>query len=140
MTKLRSGFEQETGDVGKNHGHGDQPRRNPKSELGNAGCCWAGAIAAVRAVRRGTAIDPHEADREAADRGRDERRLVRRERRQVADPGAADAEQGQDKRNEAAGGGAQGRNVAGSRQDAVAAPGYRALFGQLCDFAFDDPG
>src|SRR6266545_3408159 len=114
---LVSRAKQQWGDVVEGEGRHDDHRRDPERELndaaGNRTC--AGGVVGTGALR--LPVDEVEAVAEQACRPGDEERLIGCERRQIADPGAADAEAEQDQRHDAAGRGGDGaQNTAGGDQ------------------------
>src|SRR6266851_5564346 len=100
---LGSGAKQHRGGVVEgergDHERGRDPEREPDKAVGDR--ARAGGVLSAGSAR--LPIDEVKAVTENARRGGDEERLVGSERRQIADPGAADAEGEQDQRTDAAG-------------------------------------
>src|SRR6516165_10295024 len=112
--------EQHRGEVVEGYDRQYQYRRRPQHRL-DAPPRQRPRAASVGARRFRLAIDEVVADAEAPGGRGEEDRLVGRERRQIADPGAADAEHEQGGRQDAAGrGGERAENAAGRRPPRVA--------------------
>src|SRR6516164_6416087 len=94
--------EQHRGEVIKGYGRQHQYGRRPQHRL-DAPPRQRPRAASVGAHNFGLAIDEVIADAEACGGSGEDNRLIGRERRQVADPGAADAEHEQSERQDAAG-------------------------------------
>src|SRR5215813_8205240 len=105
--------EQHRGKVIEGYGRQHQYGRRPQHRL-NTPPRQRPRAASVGAHRFRLAIDEVVADAEAPGGGGEENRLIGRERRQIADPGAADAEHEQGERQDAAGRrGERAENAAG---------------------------
>jgi hypothetical protein len=98
---LVSGEQQQRGDIVKGKGGDHEHSRDPERELDETAGDGARARGASGAGAPRLPVYEVETVSEESRRSSDEERLVRRERRKVADPGAADAEAKQDERNPA---------------------------------------
>lgn len=114
-----SGAKQKRGDVVEGEGGYDEHGGDPERDLDKATGDGTRARGAIGAGAPRLPIHEVETVSEEARRSRDEERLVRRERRKVADPGAADAEAEQDERNDAAGRGRERAENAADRDQAL---------------------
>src|SRR6516162_11080749 len=112
--------EQHRGEVVEGYDRQYQYRRRPQHRL-DAPPRQRPRAASVGARRFRLAIDEVVADAEAPGGDSDEDRLIGRERRQIGDPGAADAEHEQRERQDAAGrGGERAENATGRGQSCLA--------------------
>src|SRR6266851_474100 len=121
------GIEKEASRIGEAHSDGNDDGCDPQADLGHSARRRPSAVGALDALGGSRlAIDKIEARAEAADRKRDEERLIGLERRKIADPGAADAGEEQRERHDAARRGSQCRQNAANRQQRRLVAGFPA--------------